>query len=149
MQVEQSVVPPLIDIFSRVEKRYIHFSNDLWSSRRREAISCVLAHFIDEDWKLVAKVVGFKTINDRHSAVNVNSSFQEVLKEYDLELSKVSNLPYFNRNTFKDPTSVLITSYDSSECNRASTNARKQFNLLNRRTTTAVVRQLITILSLN
>jgi len=92
MEVERNVVPALKDSFSNVEKRYMHFSNDLWSSRRREAISCVMTHFIDDSWKLNAKVVGFKTIQDRHSAVNIKSSFQEVLAEYDLDLSKVSNL---------------------------------------------------------
>ena len=87
--ISSTVEPNIKREFSKVRPRFLHFSCDIWSSRRREGVLGVLAHFISDEWTLESRVVAIKHIYGSHTAENIKVSMEEVLNKYGLDYSKV------------------------------------------------------------
>ena len=62
-------------------------SIDLWSSRAIEPILGIKFHFFDNDFNMCVKTVAFRHFGERHSAANISAAFEEVLAEYNIQVS--------------------------------------------------------------
>lgn len=80
-----TVVPSIKKILHEVDLRCCHFSCDIWSSKRREGVLGVIAHYIDNEWRYKTKVVAFKRIKDRHTGENIKKEFFKCLTSMGLK----------------------------------------------------------------
>lgn len=59
-----------------------HFMVDIWTSRSKEAVLGIKAQFIDEHWKLMNVLLGFKHFSDHHTATNIRKLFSNITGQF-------------------------------------------------------------------
>lgn len=83
-RVNSEIIPALKKELQDIEKRFCHFSCDIWSSRKCEGIFAIVAHFVDNNWELRHKVLLFDEISSRHTGENIRSVFLQCLADYGI-----------------------------------------------------------------
>ena len=62
----------------------VALTTDHWTSRAIDSYLGLTAHFITQDWELVAHVLTTKEVRERHTAVNVADDLQAVVDDWNL-----------------------------------------------------------------
>jgi len=96
--------PTLREDLKKITKRSCHFSCDIWSTKRREGVLGVAAHFINSNWEIKKKTIAFKRMTDRHKVEYISEIFHETLKEIDVPADWVScsQFTLYNNTTEED-----------------------------------------------
>jgi len=79
----KEIMPELKKCMASLPKRNCHFSCDIWSTRRREGVLGIIAHWISKDWKLQSRVIAFIKLVERHTASHINEKFLECLRDIE------------------------------------------------------------------
>ena len=72
----------LIESFTGVSS--ISLTSDIWSGNAKEDYLSVVAHYVNPDWHLEKRVIGFRLIDESHSGDNIVERISAVLDEYGL-----------------------------------------------------------------
>ena len=67
-------------------------SSDGWSSNciKGKYISCVVIHFIDDNWQLHCLMLEASNMNSRHTSVNIQSHWRNILEDWNLNKDLIS-----------------------------------------------------------
>ena len=84
----------LIAILSSLPHR-IALTSDGWEAVNGNHYLVITAHFIDVDWVLNKRIIGFKKFPHPHSAYNLSQLLFNVAKEYNID-SKISSISLDN-----------------------------------------------------
>ena len=72
----------LIASFASVSS--VSITSDIWSGKAKEDHLSVFAHYVNPDWQLEKRVIGFRLIDESHSGDNIVERVYAVLEEYGL-----------------------------------------------------------------
>jgi hypothetical protein len=68
---------------------------DIWTSNSQTAFMGVIISFIDSNFNLIYKLIGFEEIIDRHTGLNIFNSFLNILNPYpSITLSNILRYIY-------------------------------------------------------
>ena len=59
-------------------------TSDIWNSSNKNDYLSVVIHYVDRDWYLHKKIIGFEHMNMRHTGKNISDRINEVLEEWGL-----------------------------------------------------------------
>jgi hypothetical protein len=62
----------------------VSLTSDIWSGNVKKDYLSVVSHYVDPDWQLEKRVIGFRLINESHSGDNIAKRVYAVLDEYGL-----------------------------------------------------------------
>lgn len=82
-----------------IEMKHVAITSDIWTSTATEAYITVTAHFIDEDWNLVSRVLSTKAMPERHTGLNIADRIRETLEEYKIPTNLVSGIVHDNASS--------------------------------------------------
>ncbi|CAG7828955.1 unnamed protein product, partial [Allacma fusca] len=75
---------------AKVPKAGLHTSLDLWTSRSHHSVLGVRVHYIDEEWKLRNRAIGFIEFQEHKTADNVREAFKSLIEtDYGIEPSQL------------------------------------------------------------
>jgi hypothetical protein len=76
----------LCDIASFAGVTFVSLTSDIyiWSGNAKEDYLSVVAHYVNPDWQLEKRVIGFRLIDESHSGDNIAKRVYDVLDEYGL-----------------------------------------------------------------
>ncbi|CAN1279338.1 Zinc finger BED domain-containing protein RICESLEEPER 2 [Linum perenne] len=74
----------LKDFFRTECKGRISLTTDAWTSLSNMNFMCVTAHFINKDWKLCKKIIGFMQITS-HTGVDIGETLATCLEEWGIK----------------------------------------------------------------
>jgi hypothetical protein len=88
----------------------VSLSLDAWTSPNRYAFLAIVAHYIDDNWKLKELLIGFEVLYGKHTGQNMASAVYEVLKQYDIHnrLFAVTTDNAANNNTMSATLATMI-----------------------------------------
>jgi hypothetical protein len=72
----------LIASFASVSS--VSLTSDIWSGNAKEDYLSVVAHYVNSDWQLEKRVIGFRLIDESHSSDNIVERVYDVLDKYGL-----------------------------------------------------------------
>ena len=87
------IMKVLHDLYDNIKARlqaelgsveYVALTTDHWTSHALDSYLGVTAHFVNQDWELVARVLTTKEVRERHTAVNVADDLRTVIEEWNL-----------------------------------------------------------------
>lgn len=96
--VTKEIIPKLTEEVKSVEKRFCHFSCDIWNSRKTEGIFCVLAHYINESFELKKKVILYEPLLEKHTGDYIRRVFLGSLKKFGINYDWVSAFNSYSAN---------------------------------------------------
>ena len=70
-------------------------TSDIWTSCKDDPNACVTSHYIDSNWELHKKVLGFLLICHPHDVPNIYECITSVFKEYDI-VNKIFSITFDN-----------------------------------------------------
>ena len=62
----------------------VALTSDIWSGNAKEDYLSVVAHFVNDNWELEKRVIGFRLIDVAHSGENIAERIAAVVNEYEL-----------------------------------------------------------------
>lgn len=68
----------------------VALSLDCWSSSTRLSFLAILVHFIDKDWQLHEKLIGFENLTDVHSGQELAKVVNDTVTKFDLSQRVIS-----------------------------------------------------------
>ena len=68
---------------------------DIWNSCNDDPYACVTSHYIDTNWELHKKMLGFRLICHPHDGPNIYECLTSVFKEYDI-VNKIFSITFDN-----------------------------------------------------
>jgi len=71
----KSVLPAASSVF---------LTSDIWSGNAKEDYISVVSHYVNADWELQKRVIGFRLIEVKHSGENIAERIVSVLEEFGL-----------------------------------------------------------------
>ena len=88
----------------------------IWTSCKDDLYACVTSHYIDSNWELHSKVLGFHLIFHPHDGPTIYECITSVYKEYD-DVNKIFSITFDNASnnnvtTKKDVSSEMCLSYN-------------------------------------
>lgn len=69
---------------------------DVWTSRATEAYLGVSGHFITDDWQMKTLNLATMPLEDRHTAANIMTWMEEVIKKFDIHPTKIKAVVHDN-----------------------------------------------------
>ncbi|KAJ6753899.1 BED FINGER-RELATED [Salix purpurea] len=72
------------EMINRLHGR-INLAIEMWSSPENAEYMCLIAHYIDEDWKLQQKILNFVTLDSSHTEDVLSEVIINCLMEWDVE----------------------------------------------------------------
>uniref|UniRef100_A0A6M2EM71 BED-type domain-containing protein n=1 Tax=Populus davidiana TaxID=266767 RepID=A0A6M2EM71_9ROSI len=72
------------EMINRLHGR-INLAVEMWSSPENAEYMCLMAHYIDEDWKLQQKILNFVTLDSSHTEDVLSEVIINCLMEWDVE----------------------------------------------------------------
>ncbi|KAG6756348.1 hypothetical protein POTOM_039776 [Populus tomentosa] len=72
------------EMINRLHGR-INLAVEMWSSPENAEYLCLIAHYIDEDWKLQQKILNFVTLDSSHTEDMLSEVIINCLMEWDVE----------------------------------------------------------------
>ncbi|KAM0920005.1 hypothetical protein ACQ4PT_007801 [Festuca glaucescens] len=83
------------------EVDYISLTTDLWTSNQTIAYMCVVAHYIDADWKMQTRVLAFMELDPPHSGHVIADAIWDCVTDWKIENKMIATgKPY--REALKD-----------------------------------------------
>ena len=68
----------------------VALTSDVWSGRAKQDYVSVVAHYVDKDWTMQKRILGFRLLDDRHTGANIAERVLNVIAEWDLTTKVVS-----------------------------------------------------------
>ncbi|KAK3193683.1 hypothetical protein Dsin_024993 [Dipteronia sinensis] len=62
----------------------IALTSDIWNACSKQDYLCVTGHYLDSDWRLTKKILGFRPMDFAHTAENIFNVIIEVLETYGI-----------------------------------------------------------------
>jgi hypothetical protein len=62
----------------------VALTSDIWAGRAREDYLSVVAHFVNNDWKLEKRIICFRLIDNVHSGENIAEKISQVVADFGL-----------------------------------------------------------------
>ena len=94
---------------------YISLTTDLWTSNQTIAYMCVVAHYIDADWKMQTRVLAFIELDPPHSGHVIADAVWECIIEWEIE-SKVISITLDNASNNDVAVKDLKAKFTSRRC---------------------------------
>ncbi|KAK3199117.1 hypothetical protein Dsin_022532 [Dipteronia sinensis] len=63
----------------------IALTSDIWSGRSKQDYLCVTGHYVDTEWILQKKLLGFRVMDYSHTAQNINDAIMSVIQDYGIQ----------------------------------------------------------------
>lgn len=84
--VKTDILPRRRALLNEIDKRFCHFTCDIWTSKGNEGILCIMCHFIHPfRWTIEKRVLLFEALKESHSGVNIRSVFLKCLSDYKVQ----------------------------------------------------------------
>jgi hypothetical protein len=58
---------------------------DMWTSCQNKGYMCVTIHWIDDDWRMQKRIIGFFNVKGRHTGAKLSETFTEVMVNWYIE----------------------------------------------------------------
>ncbi|XP_042945622.1 zinc finger BED domain-containing protein RICESLEEPER 2-like [Carya illinoinensis] len=71
------------EMFSRTGQR-VSFTTDTWTSIQNVGYMCITAHFIDSEWTLHKRIIGFKEIID-HKGASIGAMMDDCIQDWGIK----------------------------------------------------------------
>ncbi|XP_042983370.1 zinc finger BED domain-containing protein RICESLEEPER 2-like [Carya illinoinensis] len=71
------------EMFSRTGQR-VSFTTDTWTSIQNVGYMCITAHFIDSEWTLHKRIIGFKEIVD-HKGASIGAMMDDCIQDWGIK----------------------------------------------------------------
>jgi hypothetical protein len=68
----------------------VAITSDIWSGDAKEDYLSVVAHYVNAEWQLEKRIIGFRPIDESHSGQNIAECVLVVLEEYGLTAKIIS-----------------------------------------------------------
>ena len=62
----------------------IALTSDIWAARSNQDYISVVSHYLDPQWQLQKRIIGFRLIDHSHSALNITDNIMSVLNEFGI-----------------------------------------------------------------
>jgi hypothetical protein len=62
----------------------VSLTSDIWSGNGKEDYISVVCHYVNKEWDIEKKVVGFSLINCKHTSDNIADSIANVVEDFGL-----------------------------------------------------------------
>jgi hypothetical protein len=62
----------------------VSLTSDIWSGRAKQDYISVVAHYVNQNWVLQKRIVGFELIDEAHSGENIASAILKVVAEFGM-----------------------------------------------------------------
>jgi hypothetical protein len=62
----------------------VSLTSDIWSGNAKEDYISVVCHYVNKEWEIEKKVVGFRLINCKHTGDNIADSIANVIENFGL-----------------------------------------------------------------
>ncbi|XP_071681817.1 zinc finger BED domain-containing protein DAYSLEEPER-like [Lolium perenne] len=72
------------------EVEYISLTTDLWTSNQTIGYMCVVAHYIDSDWKMQTRVLAFMELDPPHSGHVIADAVWDCVTDWKIENKVIS-----------------------------------------------------------
>ncbi|XP_061375891.1 zinc finger BED domain-containing protein RICESLEEPER 2-like [Gastrolobium bilobum] len=76
----------LKQIMSRIPNR-VCLTSDVWTTINSEGYICLTAHFVDDNWRLISKILNFCRMKPPHTRVELETTLFDCLKEWGLKVA--------------------------------------------------------------
>jgi hypothetical protein len=86
------VVPAIIDIFKNIPADSLSFLADIWTSRAGESILGTRCHYIDSNWELFSRSIGFQQFPERYTGDNIRNKFKILLESFGSTIDRVTHV---------------------------------------------------------
>ncbi|KAK3204308.1 hypothetical protein Dsin_018354 [Dipteronia sinensis] len=63
----------------------IALTSDIWSGRSKQDYLCVTGHYVDTQWILQKKLLGFRVMDYSHTAQNIHDVIMSVIQDYGIQ----------------------------------------------------------------
>ena len=73
----------------------IFVTSYIWTNQNNDLFTCVTTHYIDSNWKLQKKILGFRIIYHPHDGPTIYDFITSVFKEFDIQ-SKIFSITFDN-----------------------------------------------------
>ncbi|XP_020981409.1 zinc finger BED domain-containing protein RICESLEEPER 2-like [Arachis duranensis] len=92
---------------SRIPNR-ICLTSDVWTASTTEGYICLTAHFVDENWRLVSKILNFCRMITPHTGTNMEAVLFNSLKQWGID-KKVFSITLDNASANDNMQNILKT----------------------------------------
>ncbi|KAK4269452.1 hypothetical protein QN277_022606 [Acacia crassicarpa] len=69
---------------SRIPNR-VCLTSDVWTATTSEGYICLTAHFVDDNWRLISKILNFCRMKPPHTGVEMETTLFDCLKQWGIE----------------------------------------------------------------
>ncbi|KAK9689759.1 hypothetical protein RND81_09G078800 [Saponaria officinalis] len=97
LKLHKSLMVELLHTLKNVSGR-ICLTSDMWTSCQTKGYLCLTAHYVDDNWKLVSKVLNFCHIETPHTGYEMYSVISDLLKKWGIE-SKIFSITLDNASS--------------------------------------------------
>uniref|UniRef100_J3LXK4 HAT C-terminal dimerisation domain-containing protein n=1 Tax=Oryza brachyantha TaxID=4533 RepID=J3LXK4_ORYBR len=104
----------LKEFFKNYER--VSLTTDIWTSNTHQSYMCVTTHFIDDDWKLRKKIIGFFLVKG-HKGEDIGKSLEQCLLRWGLD--KVFTITVDNASANDGAVNYMRKVLNNSECSIA------------------------------
>jgi hypothetical protein len=77
VEVEREKMKFFFDMFS--------LTSDCWTSNQTIGYMCLTTHFVDSDWKIQKRIIGFNEVTSSHSSEVISNGILECLIKWDIQ----------------------------------------------------------------
>ena len=85
----------------------VSVTSDIWTNQSNEPFTCLTSHYIDSNWKLQKKILGFCKIFHPRDEPAIYDSLTSVVREYDIQ-SKNFSITFDNASNNKSVMNLFI-----------------------------------------
>jgi hypothetical protein len=62
----------------------VSLTSDIWSGRAKQDYISVVAHYVNEDWEILKRIIGFELIDVKHTGDNIAEAIIKVVENFGL-----------------------------------------------------------------
>ncbi|OAY78882.1 putative AC transposase, partial [Ananas comosus] len=95
----------LISILKNLNSK-ISLTSDIWTSRNEHSFICVTAHWIDSNWILQKRIIGFQELEFPHTGINIAQAIENVLLIYNIS-QKIFSISFDNASNNRTAVQIL------------------------------------------
>ena len=101
------------ELLIEVASHNLALTTDIWTSRATEAYITITAHYIDDDWNLVSKVLCTEGMPERHTGVNIAERIRAAMRSWQVKDEAISGIVH-------DNAANMMTAMDELDLNHMS-----------------------------
>jgi len=98
-----------------VGKQCVHIIVDIWTSKDLQGVFGIKCQFIDRNYELKNKTIGFLSFNQEHTGFNIATETTNILKEKNVSLNQIGYIMADNASNMVKAYEGSIILYDDSE----------------------------------